>query len=435
WLVGGWGHAGVAVRKFDADYGSPGGHEHGHGEEEGEEEEEEEEEGDIRLEMEQTRVDANGAVNLDLGFFRQLTFSAGYADYEHAEVEGSGEIGTLFTNEGWETRAALVNGDVSSGLSGSVGVQAFHTDFTAVGEEAFVPPVETTDFGVFAAQRYDLGGYGFEGGVRYENRDLDPTEGESRSFDAFSLAGGAFVRPFDGAFLGVNLARTERAPTDAELFSDGPHAATESVEIGDPNLDKETAWALEGAFHYDGGGWHVEAGVFYTVFSDFIFLAPTDEVDPEEDLPIFRYLQDDADLWGGELLVERDIAEFGPWTLVGDAALEYVRAETDSLGDVPRIPPFSAIVGGGLERDFVDLRAEVEVVSEQDRTASFELPTDGYTFVNLSATARPLPDPNVKLIIELLNATDEEGRLHTSQLKDVVPLPGRSVRFAVSARF
>ncbi len=145
-------------------------------------------------------------------------------------------------------------------------------------------------------------------------------------------------------------------------------------------------------------------------------------------------MQDDATLWGGELYAERVIAHLGPWALVGDATLEHVRGETDALGDLPRMPPFSAALGAGLERDLLDLRGEVVLTAEQDDVASFEPPTEGYTFVNLSATARPLGD-DVRIVLELLNAADEEGRLHTSQLKDVVPLPGRSVRLGVLATF
>ncbi|MGD2134124.1 MAG: TonB-dependent receptor, partial [Maricaulaceae bacterium] len=124
----------------------------------------------------------------------------------------------------------------------------------------------------------------------------------------------------------------------------------------------------------------------------------------------------------------------GAWNLTGDATLEYVRGETDGLGDLPRMPPFGATFGLGLERDWIELRGEAAYTAEQDQTASFELPTDDFTFYNLSASLYPF-EQDVRVIIEILNATDEEGRLHTSQLKDVVPLPGRSLRLGLHARF
>ncbi|MGD2133953.1 MAG: TonB-dependent receptor, partial [Maricaulaceae bacterium] len=292
-LVGDWGFFGVSVRDYDAEYGLPS-HDH--------EESEEEEEGDAMLTMEQTRWDSRGRIDVALGPFDHLDFAGGFAEYEHAELEPTGEVGTLFTNEGWEARAALVN--ESERWSGSVGVQALSTDFSASGEEAFVPPVETSDLGVFVAQRYDAGGYGFEGGARVETRELEPTSGADRSFTTYSLASGVFLQPSDDTFLGLSLARTERAPTDAEFYSNGPHAATSTFEIGDADLGKETGWALDGTYRTFQGEWVFEAGLFYSQFEDFIFLTDSGEVDPDEELPIFRYMQDDASLWGGELFAE-----------------------------------------------------------------------------------------------------------------------------------
>lgn len=440
-VVGDWGFFGVAVRSLTSEYGLPV--------EEEEEEEEpggpgeaEEEGGGLFIDLDQLRVDTRGALNLDFGPFSQLTFSAGYSDYEHAEVEPNGEVGTLFENDGFELRTALVN-EGPGPWSGTIGVQAFRTDFSAAGEEAFVPPTVTRDVAVFAAQRYDLDQYGFEGGVRVETRDLESDGvdaindgvGDDRDFNTVSASVGAFVRPAAGVFAGLNFARTERAPTDLELFSNGPHAATGAFEVGDPNLDKETALSVDATFTLNRSGWRGQAGAFYTDYADFIFLAPTGGEDPDEGLPIFQFFQDDAMLWGGEAFLARDIFEYGEWTLVGDTTIEYVRGETDTLGDLPFIPPLQGIVGAELNHSFVDLRAEVEWVTEQEDTATFELPTDGFAFVNLSATARPFKERDIQLTVALLNLADEEGRLHTSQLKDIVPLAGRNVRVALSTRF
>tara|TARA_R110002073_G_scaffold18767_16_gene69230 strand:- start:4123 stop:6249 length:2127 start_codon:yes stop_codon:yes gene_type:complete len=440
-LVGDWGFFGVSVRSYEADYGLPG---HGHHEDEDDhdddaalialEEDDHDDEGDPRINMEQTRWDVRGEVALAFGPFDHLDVSAGFADYSHAELEPDGAVGTLFETEGWEMRAALVNERGDGPWNGSVGVQALHTDFSATGEEAFVPPVITRDTGVFAAQRLDLDTHGFDFGVRFEHREHDALANPDRSFDTVSLAAGVFVRPDDDRFFGLSLARTERAPTASELYSDGPHAATETVEQGNSALGIETGWALDFTYRATGADWLMEAGLFYSVFDGFIYLAPTGQIDATEDLPIFAYLQDDATMWGGELYLERDITQWGNWDLVGDVTLEYVQGETDSFGDLPRLPPFSATLGAELQRSEVDLRGEVVWAADQDRTAAFEIPTDGYTLVNLSATAHPFGD-DTRLVAELRNVTDAEARLHTSQLKDVIPMAGRSLRLAVLHSF
>ncbi|WP_417491661.1 TonB-dependent receptor [Maricaulis sp.] len=432
-LIGDWGFLGVSVRSYDAEYGLPA-HEHHHEEEDEHEDEHEEEDGDPMIVMEQTRWDIRGQFNFDLGPFDHLDLSSGIADYQHVELEPDGAVGTLFESEGWEARAALVNGGEDSRWNGSVGIQILQTDLSASGEEAFIPAVTTEDVGIFAAQRYDLDTHGFDFGARVERRELDTAVGTDRSFDTVSLAAGTFWRPADGMFLGVSLARTERAPTDAELYSDGLHAATGTVEIGDSTLGKETGWALDGTFRWTGDHWRVETGAFYSHFSDFIYLAPTGLEDPAEEAPIYQYLQDDATLWGGEVYVERDLTNLGPWALVGDFTLEYVQGETDSFGNLPRIPPLSTTIGAELQREIIDLRGEIVWAADQDDAAASELPTEGYTMVNLSAVAHPF-GPDTRLIVEARNITDEEGRLHTSQLKDTIPLPGRSFRIAILQRF
>lgn len=462
-LVGDWGFAGLSVKVFDAEYGLPGGHEHEH---EGEEGEEGEEEGPEffdgpRLDMSQVRIDSRGELAHSFFIFDTLTYSAGYSNYEHEEIEPNLEVATSFENEGWELRGTAERRNQGP-LSGVVGFQTFRTDFSAVGEEAFVPPVVTEDFGVFAAGRYDLGEYGFEAGARFERRDLEAVDGdlsqlpeenlESRallgdfnpdtdftadlldqSFDLFSISAGVFTRPSDNVFLSANLSRTERAPVDYELFAGGPHLATNAFEVGDPRLDKEVATSLDLGARFDGDGISVEAGLFATSFEDFIFLAA---IDAEEDgLPVFLFAQDDATFYGGEFVVDAELGEtqFGDFT--SDLVLDYVVAEADDAGDLPRIPPLSATVGLNWSMDRLGARGEVVYAGEQDNTAAFELPTDSHTLINLSASWQPWAETDTRFLVGVRNLTDEEARVHSSFLKDQVPLAGRSFTISVATTF
>jgi iron complex outermembrane receptor protein len=97
---------------------------------------------------------------------------------------------------------------------------------------------------VFTLQRYDRGDLGFEGGLRLDTRTLETADDE-RDFTNLSASAGVFARPSEGVFLGLSLSRNERAPTEAELFSFGEHAATRAFEIGDAELDSEVAYSLE----------------------------------------------------------------------------------------------------------------------------------------------------------------------------------------------
>ena len=443
------GFFGVSGTAIDSLYGVPGGHEHGHeegheddhdGGDEHDHEEGEEEEGGVSIDLRQRRLDFNGEIEGDFGFFSKAKFRLGYADYEHAEVEPSGEVGTLFTNQGWEGRLELVDRPrafLGGQLTGAIGGQFRLRDFSAIGEEAFVPPTESEQYGVFALQELALGQWRFELGGRYENTSHEVQEtGFTRDFDGFSVSGGVGYQPVEELFFGVTAYRTERAPSTEELFSNGPHLATNAFEIGDPTLGEEVAVGVEATARIITEHFRASINGFYTTYDDFIFETPNGE--EEDGLPVFLFLAEDATFTGFEAQMDGEIARIGNFDIHGDTSVDYVRATTDASEDsnLPRIPPLSGIVGLEARSTYVDARAEFEYAIAQEDTATFELPTDGYQVFNAYLTVRPLPE-NTGLSIRFsgANLTDEEVRLHTSFLKDLVPLQGRNFRISLQGTF
>ena len=104
--------------------------------------------------------------------------------------------------------------------------------------------------------------------------------------------------------------------------------------------------------------------------------------------------------------------------------------------NLPRIPPLSALIGMEARSQCIDLRAEAEFAADQDDTAAFELPTDGFTLVNAYATLRPFGNAQgLSVRVAATNLTDEEARLHTSFLKDLTPLPGRNFKISLRGEF
>ena len=432
--IGERGFIGIAVHKFDSDYGVPGGHEEEgeEGEEEEGEEGEEEEEELVTIDLDQTRLDVNGALNFD-GPIEKVQFFGGYADYEHTEFEGPGEVGTVFTNEGYEARLEAIQRE-NNGWKAAYGVQLRNRDFSAIGEEAFVPPTETTQIGIYTFQEKDFDNFKLEGAARYENTEQENSvTNEDVSFDLFSVSVGGDIRLSDTTRLGGTVFRTERAPTTEELFSDGPHLATNQFEVGDPTLEEETATGIEAALRYRQEGHYLTVNAFYTDYDDYVFESQTGE--EEDGLPVFQFVGEDASFRGFEVQGGADLAQVGSFTLKADGLAEFVRATTDS-GDLPRIPPFSVLAGIEADSESYNLRAELDYAAEQNRIDSFEIPTDDYALVNLFATWRaPVSTQDVRLSVSVLNLFDDDARQHTSFLKDTVPLPGRNFRFAISSRF
>ena len=421
--IGSRGFIGVAVHQFNTDYGVPGGHEEG---EEGEGEEEEEEL--VTIGLDQTRIDVNGQLEID-GFFERLDLFGGYADYEHIEFEGD-EIGTVFTNEGYEIRVEALQRERGSWRA-AYGAQIRYRDFAAIGEEAFVPPTTTEQIGLYTFQQTEIGDLHLEGSVRYENTDQEESNGTgSRSFNAFSLSAGGDYHLTEAVRIGGTVFRTERAPTTEELFSNGPHLATSQFEIGDPTLGLETSTGIEAAFRHREDGHYLTANLFYTDYDDYVFESATGEI--EDGLDVFQFTAQDATFRGFEVLGGIDIGELSGFGISADALVEYVRAKTDT-GDLPRIPPLSILAGLEAENDIFKLRTEVEYAAEQNKVSDFDTPTDDYTLVNAFADWHVRE--GVTLSVSALNLFDNEARQHTSFLKELIPLPGRNFRVSVKGTF
>ena len=426
-FIGERGFVGFAVSYFGSDYGIPGGHGHEHGEEE--DQEEEEEEAMVTIGLDQTRVDLNAALELD-GVFDRLQFFGGYADYEHTEFEAPGEPGTVFANEGFEGRLELIQRE-RDGWGAAYGVQLRDRDFSAIGEEAFVPPTNTTQYAAFTYQEIDLGDWHLEGAARLELTDQEDTVAStSREFTALSLSGGADVHLGGGLRAGGTVFRTERAPSTEELFSNGPHLATDQFELGDPTLGLETATGVEFAIRHREAGHGVVLNLFYTDYDDYIYERETAE--EEDGLPVFAFAGENAEFYGFELQGQLDVTELGGFVLSTDGLVEYVRAKLDS-GNLPRIPPLSILAGVEADNGVIDFRAEVDWANDQNKTAPFELGTDGYTLVNLSAGYAFTDRVGVRVGVD--NLFDEDARQHASFLKDAVPLPGRNVKVSLRGRF
>jgi len=440
--VGNRGFFGVAVHRYDSAYGVPGGHGHGHEEEHEEDEdgheeehEEEEEEGEeqVTIDLEQTRIDVNGAIELD-GVFSKLQVFGGYADYTHTEFEAPGEAGTVFTNEGYEIRAEAIQSKRGN-WEAAYGVQLRDRDFAAIGEEAFVPPTNTRQLGLYTFQQIDLGEAHLEGAARYENTKQEViASNEDVDFNLLSLSAGGDIHLGGGLRLGGTVFRTERAPTTEELFSNGPHLATNQFEVGDPTLDKEIATGVEAALRHKGDDHFITANVFFTDYNDYIF--EQEQIGQEEDeLPVFQFTAEDATFRGFEIQAGHGLGRLGAFDMKADALAEYVRAKTDS-GNLPRIPPLSILAGLEAETERVSLRAEVDYAAKQNKTAVEELVTEDYALVNLFAKWKaPMDAQDVTLSLSVHNVLDDDARQHTSFLKDVVPLPGRNVRFSMSSTF
>jgi iron complex outermembrane recepter protein len=417
---------GFAASLHDTRYGVPVAHHH---EEEGEEEEEEEE-GGISIDLEQERVDMRAGVPLGAGDGPALEIRGAWTDYQHAELEPSGEIGTLFEADGLDLRASVNLGE-SEARQATLGVQWQEAELVASGEEAFVPSTTTRTEGLFGFQRVAFDGGSLEYGLRLDRQRIS---GASPDYDENAInASLGGLRPISDALSLVGqLSWSERHPSATELYADGPHVATQQFEIGDPELDTERGITAELGLRFVAPALGGELRVFASRYHDFIFLAPTGL--EEDELPVFQYLQRDSRFEGVEAELDIPLGDDGAFTLALTG--EYLRGRLDDGGDLPRMPPLG--LGAKLDYDVGKWAATLSVSHHfmQDEIAAQELPTDAYTMLDADVLYRPdWIGAGMVLFLRGSNLLDEDARMHTSPLKDQLPLPGRSLGIGMRMSF
>ncbi|AZD31523.1 TonB-dependent receptor [Pseudomonas chlororaphis] len=426
------GYAGLSYSNYDANYGSPA-------------------EEDVRIRMKQDHYAfASELRNLD-GPFSSLKFDAGYTDYEHREIEG-GETGTVFKNKGYEARVEARHQPLGP-LNGVIGTQVSRSEFSALGEEAFVPQTDTDSAALFILEelqaterlKLSLGG-------RLEHTRVDPdSKGNERfsqadsssSFTAGSLSSGAVYTLTPIWSVAATLGYTERAPTFYELYANGAHVATGTYEVGDANLSKEKAVSSDLALRFDNGTHKGSVGVFYSHFSHYIGLLGSGRTlndEGEEDaggMPEYTYSGVRARFAGIEAQDHWKLGESAYGKFALELSGDYTRAKNLDNGEaLPRIAPLRLNSGLLWELDRWQARIDVEHAASQRRVPDNESGTDGYTTLGASAGYHfDIGSSQWLAFVKGENLTNQTVRYASSILRDIAPAQGRSIEVGLRTTF
>ena len=396
----------------------------------------------VRLHMKQDRADLRAELPVNGGFLESVRLRAGFADYQHQEIEETGEVGTTFYNQSIESRLELVQAK-RGGWDGAIGAQFFARNFHVEGEEKFLPRNETEQLGFFTLQSFDLGTTRIELGGRYEHTRVEADADETlfnpayhRSFNALSSSLGVSQELVPGWRVGLNLSRTERAPSAEELFARGNHAGTQAFELGNPDFGLEKSWGIEGTLRGQGDGYTLSLSAYHNWFDGYIYDVRVDDgvcmaANGGEPLsfPCYQNLQANARYLGFEAEGTVKLGQIGSYALNLDGVADYVRATIVGSSPAPRIPPLRLLGGLELQGDRLSVRGEVERSFAQNRITDTETPTDGFTLVNASLSFKPIKgNDRTTITLSANNIFDVEARRAASFLKDYAPLAGRDIR-------
>jgi iron complex outermembrane receptor protein len=364
-------------------------------------------------------------------FIDGVRFSLNYSDWEHKEL-AEDQVETLFQNKTFVYRGVFEQQRKGPWL-GTFGFQGMHRDYEVIGEEALAPPVKQDGIAIFGLQELDFERVRFQLGGRLEhNRYLvDSEDLDNRSFTGFSGAAGIYVPLWrNGAFV-TNYTHSFRAPALEELYNFGPHVGNLTFEIGNPNLKAERANGVDFALRHRAGRVRGEVNFFYYGISDFVFLAPTGEV--EDGLTEAEFAQGDSRFYGTEANLDFGLNRF-VWLNLG---LDYVNAElTETRSPLPRITPLRGRAGLDFRFNGLSVRPMLRMAGRQDRIFATETPTAGYAVFDVNATYT-LPRQHSAHIfgVNFFNANNRLYRNHLSFIKDLAPEIGRGVRFTYTMRF
>jgi iron complex outermembrane receptor protein len=428
------GYAGVSYAKHQTKYGSvkePG----------------------ILLDMDTDRIDFASEIK-DLGrFFERAKFKAAYTDYRHHEMDAV-EIHTTFKNRGIDGTFELAHVPLL-GLKGVIGTQFDSGKFDAIGHEAFIPNSKTNSQSLYVYEELPLNQHKITFGLRHGNHEVESKGGgeegrfgnpSKKKFNTNNAAIGGLYALNEQWSLTANLSHNERAPSYFELFANGVHTATGVYEEGQSNLKKEKSNGLDGQIRWKSGQDSLTLGAYFNKFSNFIGLLSTniggEGHNEEEEVITYKkstFSGIKAEFKGVELEGKTMLTDYLQFNVRGD----YVDAKDKTNGGyVPRISPLK--LGAGLKYEFDRFGARLDVLHafKQNRVATNynyetgkELITDAYTNVSMMATYKLPTQLNLEAFTRANNLLDEEIREHTSFLKDIAPMGGRSIMFGLRGDF
>lgn len=433
-----WGYVGGAFSTYFNNYGippDPQGHPEG-----------------VDIEMEKFQYDLKSEILVDGDFLKVIEGDFSIKNYTHREIESSGDLGTQFGLV--TTNADLKAKHNSLGFldKGSFGFWGEIEDYAVIG--AGTPDANSYKFGAYLIEEADFGRLHLEGGLRFDwvlnkpdeefNSDLIGQVRE-RSFPALASSAAAIYSLNDRVSVGTSVLHSFRAPSLEELYSEGPHLASYSYEIGNPELDPERGLAKELFVRYQADKANAEAAIFHNGFSNYIYARNTGEKKIGQTLFNYQFVGAEAVLYGAEFSGEFQLMT----NFVLDASVSYTiaerdvpQAEQDTTGynsdtrPLPQIPPVKGKASFKYSKSGFELGTRIRVAGEQNRTGEFETPTNSYTLLDVFSQYR-LEGGNLlhTFSLNVNNLLNTEFYDHLSRIKDLRPGPGINVSFLYRVYF
>lgn len=426
----------------------------------------------IGLHSDKTRL--AGEWQAGVGVLDRIRWQLGSSDYRHTEFD-AGAPATTFTQRAHDARIELHHTAVL-GHKGLLGYQRDISQFGADGAEAYAPYSRTRKEALFLYEELPTSWGQLQWGGRVEDvrvtslgnpavARLNNALGE-KTFKPASTSVGALFHLTQGWQATTQLALSQRAPNDAELFANGPHAATKAYEVGNANLGIEKSRSLDLGLTWKSGEHSLRMNAYTNQIRNYIFLQNTgqmvsEEGDPEDpvgsgftaaldpaDLPRYDFTATTARFRGLEFsgthplpaLTAMTALSAGKW--FADWRADLVRADNVSTGQpLPRIAPARLGASLRMERGPVQAQLGFDHSMSQTRVPAGQVATSGYTLWHVRGSVQLRRDSNGQLsaYARLDNLSNVKSFSATSVLTQTAPgkspLAGRSLTLGLRYGF
>jgi iron complex outermembrane receptor protein len=425
-----WGHAGLASSLYLNNYGIPpdslGGHPNG-----------------VNIEMEKIQNEGKTEIFVNNSIFEKLQIDLSHKSYYHQEIESTGITGTEF---GVLTSNASLKADhkaFSIFDEGKIGIWAERKNYAVNGTRT--PDSDSYSFSGFIIEEKDIGSLHLEIGARLdhttslpdiENQSIRGREIRDRSFTALASSANAVYNFGGGFFTGASIIHSFRAPSQEELFSQGPHLASYSFEVGNPDLDPERGLGKEIYFRYRKTSVRAELTAFHNGFTNYNYARNTGQRSSQnQSLFVYQFTGTEAVLSGIEFSSQFKLTNH--WALSASASYTHGKrklfkneqsSSSEEWKPLPMIPPFKGNVELSYIYNQLKVGTKTRIAAAQKRTGEFENSTDGYTVFNLFSQYRfEKWDLLHTVSLNANNIFNTTYREHLSRIKEIYPQPGRNI--------
>lgn len=336
----------------------------------------------------------------------------GVQNNKRREFEGPGSPPGLFFDLTTLTYDVKLLFPTVNGWERSAGINGMHQSNKNKGPETLIPDYRQTDAGMFLYAKKSFGKTHFSAGIRGDLRKLHTealeVDGEmkfskiDKTFRSISASVGIAREMNEQLVFKANLSKGFRSPNIAELSSNGVHEGTFRYEYGNTGLSPEDNYQVDLGMEFSNRHITLSANVFDNFVNHFIFIGKLpatgggDSIpDPANPVPAYRFTQNRANLFGGELTLDIHPHPLDWLHFENSFSVVYARQLGDSRDYLPFIPApkFQSELRGDwtragkkVQKLYTEFEAEYYFAQNRVLLANdFETPSRAYTLLGLSA--------------------------------------------------